>query len=260
MPQKDQGLLEKGLQGLRSAADVATLLVAVPLNELLIWLFAPDGRQPLHDPYQYPWVKDLEANWEKMAAELETVLDLTAKDALPSMRDFLFYNSKSTETLGNWKLFIFRFYGHEFQENLERCPETAKLVSAVPNSVGMMFSVLNAKQNIYKHRGFLKGILRLHIGLKVPDEALCGFKVGGQTVHWKEGKSFMFDQCYMHEAWNESDGVRIVLLLDILRPLPYPLDRFNRWVVNKFGNSVVSQRMADMVEGWTRRAAKLLGR
>jgi len=29
----------------------------------------------------------------------------------------------------------------------------------------------------------------------------------------------MFDDCYEHEVWNESDAVRVVLFLDVVRPL-----------------------------------------
>ena len=54
-----------------------------------------------------------------------------------------------------------------------------------------------------------------------PAEA-CGIKVGGITAHWHEGESMVFDDTFEHSVWNESDGTRVVLFLDILRPCRAP--------------------------------------
>ena len=43
--------------------------------------------------------------------------------------------------------------------------------------------------------------------------------------HWRRGASLLFDETRRHEAWNQSGGDRVVLLLDVKRPLPAPL----RW-------------------------------
>jgi beta-hydroxylase len=101
----------------------------------------------------------------------------------------------------------------------------------------------------------------LHIGLKVPDPPeSCGFKLDGKTVHWEIGKSFMFDQTYRHEAWNNSDEVRIVLLLDVLRPLPSPLRQLNGLLAKIGGNSFIGNRMSQVVERWTTTYPQKAGR
>ena len=51
--------------------------------------------------------------------------------------------------------------------------------------------------------------------------------MGDETRHWQEGKSMMFDDSLLHEAWNETDGVRVVLFLDIIRPMGFPLSLIN---------------------------------
>jgi aspartyl/asparaginyl beta-hydroxylase (cupin superfamily) len=60
--------------------------------------------------------------------------------------------------------------------------------------------------------------LRCHLPLVVPDEKLCGIRVGNETRHWKEGELMVFDDSHDHEAWNKADKPRAVLMFDIPNP------------------------------------------
>ena len=55
-----------------------------------------------------------------------------------------------------------------------------------------------------------------HLPLIVPPG--CWLRVGNETRHWEEGKLMIFDDSIEHEAKNESDQTRIILLFDIWRP------------------------------------------
>uniref|UniRef100_UPI0038B6E0C4 aspartyl/asparaginyl beta-hydroxylase domain-containing protein n=1 Tax=Novosphingobium sp. TaxID=1874826 RepID=UPI0038B6E0C4 len=46
----------------------------------------------------------------------------------------------------------------------------------------------------------------------------CAFRVGGETRPWVTGKAFAFDDTIEHEAWNDSDAPRAVLILDAWNP------------------------------------------
>ena len=46
----------------------------------------------------------------------------------------------------------------------------------------------------------------------------CGFRVGNEVREWDEGRLIIFDDTIEHEAWNESDRDRVVLIFDIWRP------------------------------------------
>jgi aspartyl/asparaginyl beta-hydroxylase (cupin superfamily) len=46
----------------------------------------------------------------------------------------------------------------------------------------------------------------------------CGFKVSGECRPWEEGKLLVFLDANVHEAFNNSNERRYILLLDILRP------------------------------------------
>jgi beta-hydroxylase len=77
-----------------------------------------------------------------------------------------------------------------------------------------------------------KGILRYHLGLIVPGpEGSCKIRVGTDVQYWKEGKSLIFDDSHPHEVWNDCDSYRVVLFVDLLRPLPFPLSLVNRSII-----------------------------
>jgi aspartyl/asparaginyl beta-hydroxylase (cupin superfamily) len=42
--------------------------------------------------------------------------------------------------------------------------------------------------------------------------------VGGETRAWREGEAFAFDDTIEHEAWNDSDELRAILILDTWNP------------------------------------------
>ena len=46
-----------------------------------------------------------------------------------------------------------------------------------------------------------------------------GFLVGNETKLWEPGHTLVFDDTIEHEAWNESDRLRAVLIFDIWNPL-----------------------------------------
>ncbi|HEY0436794.1 MAG TPA: aspartyl/asparaginyl beta-hydroxylase domain-containing protein, partial [Phenylobacterium sp.] len=65
--------------------------------------------------------------------------------------------------------------------------------------------------------------LIVHLPLVVPPG--CGFRVGGTTRQWEPGRAFVFDDTIEHEAWNDSDEPRAVLILDTWNPHVTPPER-----------------------------------
>ncbi len=55
-----------------------------------------------------------------------------------------------------------------------------------------------------------------HLPLIVPPG--CGFRVGAETREWRVGELLVFDDSVEHEAWNDSDHDRLVLIFDIWQP------------------------------------------
>ena len=53
-------------------------------------------------------------------------------------------------------------------------------------------------------------------------------RVKDQVHVWEEGKSILFDDSWNHEVTNHSSDLRVVLIVDVLRPMIWPLHALNR--------------------------------
>jgi aspartyl/asparaginyl beta-hydroxylase (cupin superfamily) len=42
--------------------------------------------------------------------------------------------------------------------------------------------------------------------------------VGATTREWRVGQAFVFDDTIEHEAWNDSDELRVVFIVDLWAP------------------------------------------
>jgi beta-hydroxylase len=126
-------------------------------------------------------------------------------------------------------------YGFRSESLIAQCPETWRLLQGVPGLVGAMFSVLEPGRFLPPHRGPYNGVLRLHLGLIVPDVAdKVGLRVIDRITSWEEGRALIFDDTFEHEAWNDTDQSRVVLFVDFARPLRMPARLLNRLVLHSF--------------------------
>lgn len=172
---------------------------------------------PVLDTDVFDWIPALEADWKQIRSELDAVL--LNPDQVPNFQDISRDQVNITRD-NRWKTFFMYGYGYRMDRNCKRCPETARLVESIPGMYTAFFSILSPGKHIPLHRGPYKGLLRCHLGLIVPQpEANCWIEVGGVTRHWQEGKCLVFDDTYKHRVQNDTDGVRVVLFLDILRPM-----------------------------------------
>jgi len=184
---------------------------------------------PFIDTNELAWINQLEDNWEAINKELTSVL--TQPERLPNFQDI----SKDQSNISKddkWKTFFLYGYGFKMPENCERCPETTRLVESIPNMMTAFFSILAPGKHIPPHRGPYKGLIRCHLALKVPEpKENCWIKVGDETSHWEEGKCIVFDDTYVHQVQNDTEGQRVVLFLDIVRPVRFPGSWLNRFII-----------------------------
>jgi ornithine lipid ester-linked acyl 2-hydroxylase len=197
-------------------------------------LFFRDGHKTFFEPEAFPWVSSIEAQWPAIRKELDGLM--VRRQDIPNFQDISDAQKVLTEG-DQWKTFWFYGYGEKAEENCARCPETDRILHLIPGMKSAMFSILSPRKHIPEHRGMYKGILRYHLGLIVPGpEGSCRIRVGNDVRTWKEGKSLIFDDSHPHEVWNECDAYRVVLFVDLVRPLPFPLSLANRliiWAISK---------------------------
>ena len=151
-----------------------------------------------------------------MRHELEAVL--CYRDALPNFQDIISHERHLTSDAG-WKTYFLLGYGRQFPRNVRVAGDDA----AHPRDPGAHDRhVLDTgtRQAHPSPPGSLAGVLRYHLALRVPQPAdRCGIRVGTEVRHWEEGRSLVFDDTYEHEVWNETSGTRVVLFVDVKRPL-----------------------------------------
>ena len=209
------------------------------------------GEETFFGNDRFPWIAEIEANWETIADELERVLE--DREALPNFQEISKDQIEITDD-DRWKTFFLYGYGFEAKLGVEMCPQTAELMRRIPGMTTAMFSILSPRKHILDHRGPYKGVLRYHLGLIVPDDAeACRIRVGEDFRHWVEGESMIFDDTYNHEVWNDTDETRVVLFVDVLRPLPFPESLINRAIVKAIGYSPFVLDAKRNQEVWERR-------
>jgi beta-hydroxylase len=175
---------------------------------------------------QFEWAPALEERWPAIRRELDSVLD--DWDHLPNFQDISRDQASITDD-DRWKTFFFYGFGFKAETNCARCPETTAALDQVPGLTTAFFSILAPHKDIPEHRGPWRGLLRYHLALRVPEpHDAAGISVGGEVAHWQEGKSLIFDDGYEHFAWNNTDGIRVVLFIDFVRPLRPPAAQLNR--------------------------------
>lgn len=161
---------------------------------------------------EVPELKILEENFEVILNELQALRQSSENGFwLSTFPEYLHPNSKNI-----WKVFTFKFFGIKHPLNCSLCPKTYNILSQIPELISADFSYLPANTKINPHKGFTKMVLRAHLGLIIPSN--CGIRVGNETHTWTKGKMLIFDDSFDHEAWNDSNEDRFVLMLDIANP------------------------------------------
>jgi len=130
-----------------------------------------------------------------------------------------------------WKVFVIKWYDKSLDNARKLCPNTTAIIENCPNIHAAMFSILEPGKFIPPHKGPFKGCLRYHLGLKIPeDRENCYINVNNKKFHWTEGESLVFDDTYEHSVYNNTKETRIILFIDIERPLTYPLNIINSYL------------------------------
>jgi ornithine lipid ester-linked acyl 2-hydroxylase len=206
----------------------------------------------------FDWIPALESNWAIIRSELDQVL--TYRADLPNFQDISLDQASITND-DAWKTYFFFGYGFRADANCARCPKTAALLDEIPGLTTAFFSILSPHKRISEHRGPWRGVLRYHLALQVPEpREQAGISVGGEVAHWREGESLLFDDGYRHHAWNETDGVRVVLFVDVIRPLKPPADQLNRALIWAIGRSPYISDARRRHDAWERRFEALRAR
>lgn len=177
------------------------------------------------DRHHFPWLDVLEEAHTDIRDELRALL----ADADPNIRPYVQMEPgaprndwTALDGSFDWSACFLHEYGRPNQPVLDRCPRTAEVLSRLPlagipgRAPNAFFSILRPHSHIPPHTGVTNTRAIIHLALDVPPA--CGFRVGNEVREWVAGKAFAFDDTIEHEAWNRSDEIRTVLIIDTWNP------------------------------------------
>ena len=178
------------------------------------------------DRAQFPWLAAVEAATDAIRDELLGLLETRREGFAPyvSLEPGVPVNQwRDLNNSRRWSALYLYKDGDPQQEHIERCPRTmaalahAPVVDVPKRGPTSFFSRLEPKTRIPAHTGSTNTRLTVHIPLIIPPA--CGFRVGSEVREWHPGTALVFDDTIEHEAWNDSDEQRVVLIFDIWNPL-----------------------------------------
>ena len=205
---------------------LAMLLLKQPVyRQQPTFLYFPNlPATPFYERRLFPWLDAIEAATADIRRELLGVLaegpttlePYVALAAGVPVNQWMELNHSR-----RWGVYYFWREGQAVDEHIERCPRTVEALAGWPrwdaNGPSALFSILDARTRIPAHTGTNNARLTVHLPLVIPPG--CGLRVGARTRQWKPGDAFVFDDSIEHEAWNDSDAPRAVLIFDIWNPL-----------------------------------------
>jgi Aspartyl/asparaginyl beta-hydroxylase and related dioxygenases len=229
--------MEAEVAALREGMDEATRERFDEGLEIYAGLKQPPKQQPLllnyprlpvipfYDRTLFPWLSELEAATPVIQAELSALLAGGMDDFAP----YIAYpkgapvnqwgelnHSRKWSSLFLWK------NGARQEAICARCPRTTELLEGLPMArqddfaPTAMFSALQPHTHIPPHTGSSNVRLLAHLPLILPGRAR--FRVGNTVKDWKMGQAWVFDDTIEHEAWNDADDMRVILIFDVWNP------------------------------------------
>lgn len=248
----EQQFETEGLKAMARPSLVTRIFMhIVAWAERLNLKYSKVGNPAVYDNATFPWATEIEREWPAIRAELDRVL--ARKDELPGFHEISTDVATITQDR-DWKTYFLCGYGMRAEKNIAQCPETWRIVNKIPGLITAMFSILEPGKHIPHHRGPYNGVLRLHLGLIVPEpREKVRIRVGKEICHWSEGKALIFDDAYDHEAWNGSPKLRAVLFIDFVKPLRFPASFVNWLLLNLAVFTPFVRESADNQKAWEKR-------
>lgn len=205
------------------AIDLLTGKTSLFLQQPSMFYFPGLPQRQFYERSEFKWLPEVEAATSAMQSELHEVLS-DGQDFTPYVETTAGRPAPNNPLRDDpsWGAHYFWKNGVEITDNTGRAPATSKALSCAPmpqiraRSPMALWSLLKPGTHIAPHHGMLNTRLICHIPLLVPRD--CALRVGNEIRSWEIGKALIFDDSIEHEAWNNSDRTRVILLFEIWRP------------------------------------------
>ncbi len=215
---------------LQQLANHSTFMA--PIN-CLLYLFSGVPNKPYLSLDEFKELQPLQDNWQVIRDEaLQLFNDGHIKGA--TRNDDIGFNSFFKR---GWRRFYLKWYNYNHPSAKKLCANTVKLINDIPSVKAAMFALLPPDGKLNKHRDPYAGSLRYHLGLITPNSDECSIFVDGIQYSWRDGEAVMFDETFIHHAYNRTDQYRLIFFCDIERPIN---NKIIRWINRMFGKYLMS--------------------
>jgi len=226
-----------GVQGAPRGSDPMSnrlvLKLAAAYRDLmnnLFYVWSGRDRRPVYYDVDetFPSLRVAEENYDAIREELMALLpEQNRISRYHDVDEGQKYISGADEKA--WRVFFLRIIGDPAKLPAEElCPRTVEVLSSIPNLLQAFFSILEPGKSVPSHNGVFFGYLRYHLAFKVPAEDPPTIRIKDTYYTWKERESVFFDDSWNHEVINKATETRVVLIVDVMRPMPWPLHWMNR--------------------------------
>lgn len=180
---------------------------------------------PFYRSSDFDWVAQLEAQSADIIEELTVNFEFAQSQAAPYVAYEVGLPVNQWAQLNHstkWSSLFFYKNGDAVEATHRQFPKTSAILKRLPLAQidgfcpNVMYSTLAAHSAIPPHTGETNARLVVHLPLIVPDH--CRYRVGYEWRKWQPGKVLIFDDSIEHEAINDSDQPRVVLIFDIWHP------------------------------------------
>ncbi len=177
---------------------------------------------PWRDPADYEWVPMIEAQWEGLRDEGKRVKEFFRPSHYDNIHQGGRWMQGNISAFGS-KLPDMAFRGHVPKLALELGDNLPGFACYQGHPFGhYLYSVLVPGLHLPPHTSSDNLKIRAHLALSIPEN--CQIRVGGEARGWEEGKVMVLEDSLLHEAWNDSDRERLVLILDFWHPDLTPVE------------------------------------
>jgi aspartyl/asparaginyl beta-hydroxylase (cupin superfamily) len=214
-------------------------LSLVPYNQLIETLYDKKVFYTEEEKLEiFPLSIKLEKNVDKIKEELYNLLKINNRKISAYGNVAEQFIAKEKDFFKGWSTIPLKMFG-KITDNLLKCPFLYSYLANEENIPTAFFSILEPGKRIPSHYGPFKGILRYHLSLFLPpkDSGDCFISVDNQIYEWKESQGVLFDETYKHFVINDTNYYRAILFLDVKRPLFFPLNLFNDFILFLMGIS-----------------------
>lgn len=171
----------------------------------------------------FDWAGALEAATDDIAAEFAAAFDepgafepyVRAAQDRPNLKRHKLLDNPDWSALYLWRYGALEEIAARFPKTVEAL-RSASLDHVQGRAPLALFSRLAPGTRIEAHTGLINTRLVCHLPIVVPGR--CYLRVGNETREWKRGELLVFNDTIEHEAWNDSDEPRVILLFTVWRP------------------------------------------